>query len=214
MATVPIPSPGVPLAFGVRGAPLVIVLHDAYGRLPWLEPYAAALADRGGFRVLVPDLVGGVATVDDDDAERLALTLDRDAALASVDASVADARAEGSQRVGVVGFALGGTLALQAAQRGSADAVVAYYATADPGGGIIPAPVLLHLAESDDTEPADGVVAFVDSLLDDGTPVAQHTYAGTGHLFANASRRDLVDTRAAALAFARTTVFLEKHLAD
>lgn len=214
MATVAIPSPGLPLAFGDPGAPLVIVLPDSYGRLPWLEPYAAALADRGGFRVLVPDLYGGVATVDDDDAERLARGLDRDAALASVDALIADARAEGTERVGLVGFAPGGTLALQAAQRGSADAVVAYYASADPSGGIIPAPVLLHLAESDDVEPAAGIAAFVDSLLGDGTPVARHTYAGTSHLFANASRRDLVDTRAAALAFARTAVFLETHLAE
>lgn len=214
MATVPIPSPGVPLVFGEPGAPLVIVLHDAYGRLPWLEPYAAALADRGGFRVLVPDLVGGVATVDDDDAARLGGDLDRAAALASVDALIADARVHGSERVGLVGFALGGALALSAAQQGAADAVVAYYATGDPSGGIIPAPVLLHLAESDETTPAAELAAFVDSLHGDGTPVARHTYAGTRHLFANASRRDLVDTRAAALAFARTTVFLEAHLTE
>lgn len=214
MVTVPIPSPGVPLAFGDPGAPLVIVLHDAFGRLPWLEPYAAALADRGGFRVLVPDLFDGVATVDDDDAERLAAGLGREAALASVAALIGAARAEGSPRIGLVGFAFGGTLALEAAQEGSADAVVAYYATAAPSGGIIPTPVLLHLAESDDRVPAADVAAFIDSLHGDGTPVARHTYAGTGHLFANASRRDLVDTRAAALAFARTTVFLEAHLAD
>jgi len=62
---IPIPSPGVPLLFGEPGAPVVVVVHDWYGRLPWLTPYAEALAGRGGFRVIVPDLYDGAATDDD-----------------------------------------------------------------------------------------------------------------------------------------------------
>lgn len=214
MALVPIPSPGIPLEFGTPGLPLVIVLHDWFGRLPWLVPFAEALADRGTFRVLVPDLYDGVATIDDVEAERLADALDVDTALASVDALISAARAAGSERVGMLGFSLGGWLALQAAQRGIADAVVAYYAMVGPEGGIVPAPVLLHLAETDEYESPDDVAEFIDRLLGDGTPVARHTYAGTVHGFANATRTDLVDTRAAALAFARSTVFLESHLGD
>jgi carboxymethylenebutenolidase len=212
---VPIPSPGVPLYYGDAGDPLVVVVHDGYGRLPWLDPYAAALADRGAFRVAVPDLFGGFATTDDGEAARLVAGLTDDAARGILDDAIGTALDEGSRRVGLVGFSTGGAIALRAAQRGDADAVVAYYATLsadDPG--IVPCPVLLHLAE-DDGYPAGGEPAvFVPRLRDNGTPVTSHTYAGTGHSFANATMTEKVDGRAAALAFARTVVFLEARLSD
>ena len=55
---------------------------------------------------------------------------------------------------------------------------------------------------------------LVARLKDHGTPVNQHRYLGTEHSFANASLPGRIDGQAAALAFARTAVFLEKHLAD
>lgn len=212
---VPIPSPGIPLEYGALGAPLVIVLHDKYGRLPWLEPFAEALADRGGFRVLVPDFYSGVATIDGDDAALLMSRLTDEDARDILDAAIGMGLDDGSQRVGLVGFSMGGTLALRSAQRGDADAVVAYYATLgrdDPG--IVPCPVLLHLAEEDRYLPGGEPDAFLSRLRDNGTPVTAHTYAGTGHSFANATLADRVDGRAAALAFARTTVFLESRLTE
>jgi carboxymethylenebutenolidase len=212
---VPIPSPGIPLEYGTLGAPLVVVLHDWYGRLPWLEPFAAALADRGGFRVLVPDFYGGVATTDDEDAALLLSRLTDEDSRDILDAAIGMGLDEGSTRVGLVGFSMGGTLALRAAQRGDADAVVAYYGTLsgdDPG--IVPCPVLLHLAEEDSYPAGGDPETFVPRLRDNGTPVTSHTYAGTGHSFANATMTERVDGRAAALAFARTTVFLESRLTE
>lgn len=212
---VPIPSPGVPLEFGAPGSSLVVVLHDGYGRLPWLEPFAAAMADRGGFRVLVPDLYSGFATTDDDEAALLWAGLDDEAAFGILDETIGTGLDEGSRSVGLVGFSMGGALALRAAQRGDADAVAGYYATltgADPG--ILPCPVLLHLAESDGYPPGGEPDAFVARLRDNGTPVIAHTYLGTAHSFANATLTELVDGRAAALAFARTVAFLEARLSE
>jgi carboxymethylenebutenolidase len=212
---VPIPSPGIPLEYGDAGDPLVVVLHDKYGRLPWLEPFAAALADRGGFRVLVPDFYDGVATTDGADASTLMARLTEDDARDILDATLGMGFDEGSQRVGLVGFSMGGALALRAAQRGDADAVVAYYATLtgdDPG--ILPCPVLLHLAEDDTYRPGGEPDVFASRLRDNGTPVTSHTYVGTGHSFANATLTEKVDGRAAALAFARTVVFLEARLSE
>jgi carboxymethylenebutenolidase len=212
---IPIPSPGIPLEYGEVGDPLVVVMHDWYGRLPWLEPFAAALAARGGFRVLVPDFYDGVATTDDGDAAGLMARLTDDDARDILDATIGMGLDEGSLRVGLVGFSMGGGLALRAAQRGDADAVVAYYATlAADDPGIVPCPVLLHLAESDDYRPGGEPDVFVPRLRDNGTPVTSHLYAGTGHSFANATLTEKVDGRAAALAFARTTVFLESRLAE
>ena len=211
---VPIPSPGIPLSFGDPGRPLVILVHDWYGRLPWLASYGEALASQG-YRVIVPDFYDGVATVETATAEDLMAQLDVAGALAELDDIIQVARAEGSTRVGVVGFSLGGWLALLHAQSGAADAVVAYYATLGPAQhGVIPAPVLLHLAEIDEWGEGEDPESFIDRLKDHGTPIINWTYLATMHSFANASITDRVDVNAAALAFARTSSFLEDHLLD
>jgi carboxymethylenebutenolidase len=211
---VPVPSPGVPLFFGEPGAPLVVVIHDWYGRLPWLELYAEALASKG-FRVVVPDLYNGVCTVDATTAEELMAELDVKTALTLIDDVIDLERTTGSAKVGLVGLSLGGWLALLHAQAGTPDAVVAYYSTlGEADHGVIPSPVLLHLAETDEWEPGADDESFIARLADHGTPVTTHRYAGTVHGFANASVPATANTRAAALAFARTVVFLEKHLTD
>lgn len=212
---IPISSPGVPLLFGARGAPAVVLVHDWYGRLPWLTPYAEALAGRGGFRVIVPDLYDGVATDDEREADLLSEQLSATGARSAIVDEIEMARSEGSRRIGIVGFSMGGGLALQIAQSGEVDAVVAYYATLPAEQqGIIPCPVLLHFAELDDWPATGHPEQFVSHLRENGTPVTQHGYAGTEHGFANGSIPTLIDSRAAALAFARTTVFLESHLGD
>jgi carboxymethylenebutenolidase len=212
---IPLPSPGVPLAFGEAGAPLVVVVHDGYGRLPWLEPFAEALSQRCGFRVLVPDLYDGVATVDDAEAARLMARLDVGVATSAIDDAIATGRGEGASRVGLVGFALGGRLALRHAQSGAADAVAAYSAALGAAEHtLLPCPVLLNLAEVDEWPAGDRPDAFVSALRDHGTPVTVHTSPGTRHAFFNANLPDRVDGPAAALAFARTAVFLEQHLVD
>ena len=212
---IPIPSPGVPLVFGDAGAPVVVVVHDWYGRLPWLTPYAEALASRGGFRVIVPDLYDGVATDDAGEADVLSEQVSGTQARAAIIGEIEAARAAGSPRAGIIGFSMGGGLALQIAQLGEVDAAVAYYATLQAAQqGVIPCPVLLHFAEQDEWPETGSPEQFVSRLRENGTPVTQHGYAGTEHGFANASIPALIDTRAAALAFARTTVFLETHLGD
>jgi carboxymethylenebutenolidase len=211
---VPIPNPGVPEKYGEPGGPLVVLIHDWYGRLPWLKFYAEGLAHQG-FYVVVPDLYDGVATDDADDAEALMENLDVATALSQIDDVVQLARAEGSERVGLVGFSMGGWLALLHAQSGAADAVAAYYATlSEAQHGVIPSPVLLHFAEIDEWDEGQDPESFIDLLKDHGTPVTEYNYPGTVHSFANATIGDKVDVDAAALAFTRTADFLQKHLVD
>ena len=209
---VPIPSPGVPMFWGEPGDPLVILVHDWYGRLPWLESYAQTLAGTG-VRVAAPDLYNGFATNEQDNAAALMGALDLREALAELDRIVAEAAAQGSTRVGLVGFSMGGWLSLLHAQGGSVDAVVSYYATlAQSDHGVIPCPVLLHLAEEDEWGPGEDPASFMLRLRDHGTPVSSFTYDGTVHGFANASIPATIDTHAAALAFARTESFLRPYL--
>jgi carboxymethylenebutenolidase len=213
-APVPIPSPGVPLYFGAAGRPLVVLVHDYFGRLPWLGQYAEALA-HVGFRVVIPDLYSGVATVNPRVAESLMAQLDVATSLALIDEVIEDARAEGTRRFATVGFSMGGWLALLHAQGGATDAVVAYYATLRPAEhGVIPCPVLLNFAESDEWEDGADPESFVGRLKDHGTPVTDHSYIATGHGFANASVAAGFSAAAAAFAYARTAAFLESELAD
>jgi carboxymethylenebutenolidase len=209
-----IPSPGLPIYRGEPGAPLVVVVHDWYGRLPAIEKYAESLAAEG-FWVAVPDLYNGVATTDASDAESLMNGLDLGIALAELDDVIANAHAQGSARIGVVGFSIGGWLALLHAQGGSADAVVAYYASLAPEDhGVIPAPVQLHYAEVDEWAEGGRPDEFIDRLGEHGTPVSEHTYLGTEHSFANANIPSRHHARAAELARARTAQFFGAHLQD
>lgn len=210
--TIPIPSPGVPVYVGMEGGPLVVLVHDYYGRLPGLEIIADSLA-REGFYVAIPDLYNGVATKSASEAEKFMADLDVGIALAELDDIIVDARARGAQKVGVVGFSMGGWLTLLHAQGGAADAAVAYYASLGPDDhGVIPAPVLLHYAESDTWADGEDPVSFIERLHEHGTPVTDHVYLGTEHSFANSDIETTYDRRAAELANARTTRFLLSHL--
>ncbi|WP_368497941.1 dienelactone hydrolase family protein [Herbiconiux sp. A18JL235] len=204
---VDIPSPGWPLEFGVPGRAGVVIVHDEYGRLPYLESYGTALAAQG-FHVVVPDLFDGKAAVHEAGAAELVARVDEGFAQATLDDAIGFPRAAGATRVGVIGLGLGGRLALRAAQSGAADAVVTYYATlGDDEGGIIPCPVMLHRAAGDEFD------AFVSRVKEHGTPVTQHSYAASSG-FANATVAELVDPQAAALAFARSVYFMQAQLLD
>jgi carboxymethylenebutenolidase len=210
--SIPIASPGSPIYVGEPGNPLVLLVHDWFGRLPGLEALAESFA-REGFFVAIPDLFGGLATTSAREAERLMGELDVGIALAELDDVIESARAQGSERIGLVGFSMGGWLALLHAQGGAADAVVAYYATLGAADhGVIPAPVRLHYAETDTWDAGEEPEGFIGRLQEHGTPVSDYVYLGTAHSFANADIPTAYQPRAAELAHQRSIRFLLGHL--
>jgi carboxymethylenebutenolidase len=209
---IPIDSPGWSLEYGQPGDPLAVVVHDWYGRLPWIATYARALSTFG-FRVVVPDFYGGVATTDSRTAQQLRSELDVGRSLQVIDDAIFEARSQGTERVGVVGFSVGAWLALLHAQGGSADAVVGYYGSlAAAEHAVTPCPVLLHLAELDEWPEGSDPEGLILHLKDHGTPVTRHIYRGARHSFANESIANAWDPAVAALAFERTVEFLDEHL--
>jgi carboxymethylenebutenolidase len=211
---VDIPSPGWPLVFGTEGSPAVVLVHDDYGRLPYLESYATALSKQG-FLVVVPDLFNGVAAVDAEGIGLLRSRLDEGFAEATLADAIALGRSSGAARVGLIGLGVGGRLSLRSAQQGAVDAVVAYYAGLGPDeGGIVPCPVALHYSELDEWGSGLDADLFVSRLKEVGTPVTRHNYIGTSTYFANATISAGLDKNAAALAFARSTYFMQGQLLD
>lgn len=206
-----IESPGETLYFGPQDAPLVVVLHDWFGRLPWLEQFIVPLLDEG-FQVAIPDFYDGFATDDIETARGHLQYVDIAAALSLIDEVIEEARLYGAPKIATLGFSTGGWLALVHAQGGEVDAVVAYYASvAERHHSIIPCPVLLQYAESDVWEYGGDPQSFFERLAEHGTPVTHVDYVGTLHHFANAAVPES-EPRAAALAQARAARFLAAHL--
>jgi carboxymethylenebutenolidase len=116
------------------------------------------------------------------------------------------------QRVGAIGYCLGGRLAYLAAAHTDVDAAVAYY-----GGGIhdnlalagnIKAPMLFHYAENDAGIPLEGVAKVRETL---GSRAQVHVYPGATHGF-NCWDRSAYDPKSAVLAHGRTLTFLAREL--
>jgi carboxymethylenebutenolidase len=195
-------------------APGVVLYHAWWG----LNDDAKAFADRlaeAGFYVMAPDLYRGSITAEIEEAKQLTRSVDEadaDAiALAAID-RVAD-RPNAPSRIGAVGFSFGAHWAMwSAAQRDAVGASVVYYGTT--GGPFLAeaqVPVQGHFAEDDPFEGPEDIAAFEGALRDARREVTIHTYAATGHWFAEPSR-DAYRREAAEQAFERTISFLRENL--
>ena len=115
------------------------------------------------------------------------------------------------QRVGAVGFGLGGRLALLAATTGALDALVAFYAVLAPAErSLVPCPTLLHLTGGPDEQDAERP-RFLHDLRTSGTELTVRTWSGVPPGFANADRAGYREQPAVA-AWVETAGFLAGHL--
>ena len=199
---------------GTEGDPVVVVLHDWNGRLPWADDFAERLAGEG-FRVALPDFYAGRATTDASQSRRLLRerTADMAGAHRIVSEAIGEARAGGSARAALVGFSMGSMIALEYAAQGSVDAVVAYYGAAREGHGTVRVPVLFQRAERDTWTGKEAPDALQERLAREGHHTVElRTYRGAKHGFQNAQVAEKYDADAAAEAWASTLAFLREHL--
>jgi carboxymethylenebutenolidase len=121
---------------------------------------------------------------------------------------------EGVEKVGVVGFCLGGRMAYMAATRTDVDASVGYYGVMiDQMLGeshAIAKPLLLHIPTADHFVGPEAQAA-IHAGLDDHPRVTLHDYPGLDHGFA-ASEGSRRDEDGAQLADSRTRAFFAEHL--
>jgi carboxymethylenebutenolidase len=207
-------------AGGGGEVPGVVMLEEWWGVTDYIKRTADNLA-QAGFRVLVPDLFRGRTAAVGDEANHLMQGLDfGDAATQDARGAAQYLKSTGSKKVGVIGFCMGGALAvLSAMYDPEFDAAVSFYGYPPPEAGDpgqIKIPFQGHWATHDEHFKIEGVDAMEERLKAAGTPHEFHRYdarhafhnpnqpghAGLGHY-----KQDLAE-----LAWSRSVDFLKKNL--
>jgi carboxymethylenebutenolidase len=142
-------------------------------------------------------------------------TFDPDAGVKDIEAVIRWARGQGANKVGAVGFCLGGKLAYMTAARTDIDASVGYYGVMiDQMLGeshAIAHPLVLHIPTSDHFVSPEAQAKMHEGL-DPNPKVTLYDYEGLDHGFA-ATHGNRRNDEAAQLADGRTRAFFAEQLA-
>lgn len=211
------------LAPATEGAGLgVLVIQEWWGLVDHIRDVCDRFAAEG-FTALAPDLYHGrtVPNREPDEAAKALMALDLQRAARDLSGAVDYLQAHPAVRghgLGVVGFCMGGGLALWLAtlQPQAVRAVVPFYGIAprgtEPDWAAMTAAVEGHYAAHDDMNSAQKIAAFEAQLRDLGKDVRVFTYPGTGHAFFNDTRPEAYDDDSARQAWVRTLEFLRAKL--
>jgi carboxymethylenebutenolidase len=200
--------------------PGVIVIQEWWG----LVPHIKAVCDRfaaEGFVALAPDLYHGESTKSPDEAGKLMMAL-------RIDETEKDLRgainyllkhdATTGNKVGTVGFCMGGALSLYAASKNpQVGACVVFYGihpNVKPDLANLQAPVLGIYAERDAYVPPSAVHELEAKLKEHGKSAEMHIYPGLDHGFFNDTRSDVYDEKSAREAWNRVITFFQGHLSS
>ena len=198
--------------------PGVVVIQEWWGLVPHIRNVADRLAAQG-FVALAPDLYRGEETTEPDEAGKLLMEMRLDQAAsdmaACADALLAMPETTGDA-VGVIGFCMGGGLALYLATlQPEVAAVVSFYGF--PRQGLswdlsaIKGAVQYHAADHDDYAPPEVVQQIEGELRAAGVDVTVHHYPGTAHAFFN-DDGGAYDAEAAQASWQRAVDFLRERL--
>ena len=168
---------------------------------------SATASPRAGFVALAPDLYHGqkVPPGEPDEAGKAMMAMRLDQAGRDMSGAIDELlRRSSSEHVGVIGFCMGGGLALVlATQRPDAvSAVVPCYGIipwpdVQPDYGALEAAVLGHYAEKDDFFTPEAANALGEQLRNLGKSVEIIIYPGADHAFFNDTRPEVYDADAA-----------------
>jgi carboxymethylenebutenolidase len=198
------------------GAPTMglVVIPDILGLRPLFDDHCARLAAENQWAVCAFELFAGREHLDRD--ERMVAARDNDDARILGDA-VAAARATACDRVGLIGFCMGGMYALKAAATGRFGRIVAFYgmirvpdawrgpSQREPLDALAagdPSTVLAVIGTADAWTPPDDVAALEAS----GATVVR--YEGADHAFVHDPKRPAHRPADAADAWARAIAWL------
>jgi carboxymethylenebutenolidase len=199
--------------------PAVVVIHEWWGLDNWVKDQARALA-REGYVALAVDLYRGKVTDKQEEAHQLMSGMPQDRAIRDLKAAVAhlktrpDVRAN---RIGSIGWCMGGKLSLLlASEEPTLAGAVAYYGAPPTDSAAIArikAPVLGNFGGEDKGPSPEQVRAFEAAMKKAGKDVDVKIYPGAGHAFANVNNPwKGYREEAAKDAWSRTVAFFARHL--
>jgi len=197
--------------------PGVVIIQEWWGLVPHIKDVAERLA-REGFIVLAPDLYHGKASTEPDEARKLAMGLDRDRAVAEIDAAARFLTEMGRvrpKRAGTVGWCMGGGLALStAASSKLLGATVSFYGrpVSEEDTARIASPVLGLYGEEDHGIALSALRDFEAALQKARVVHEMHVYPRAGHAFFNDTRPEAYNPSAAADARKRMLSWLRANL--
>jgi carboxymethylenebutenolidase len=228
MVEFPVPGGGKASAYEARPAcagsyPGVVVVQEWWGLNDHIKDIAGRLAHEG-FVALAPDLYRGRVTQDPAQAGAWMRELDRDEALSILLGAISFlqenepifAEKPGSEHIGVIGFCMGGTFALQLPCRTQAIrvAVPFYGDLPDPIEQIrdIQCPVLFFAAGKDRWINAEKVERLREAFATYGVNGEVRVYPDAEHAFFNDTRPEVYNSAAAQDAWMRTIALLNRTL--
>lgn len=199
--------------------PAVIVIQEWWGLNEWVKEQARALA-KEGYVALAVDLYRGKVTDKPEEAHQFMSGLPPDQALRDLKAAFAylagrkDVRKD---RIGSIGWCMGGRYSLVlATEEPTLAAAVVYYGAPPTDAAVIArikAPVQGNFGAEDKGPSPEQVRAFEAAMKKAGKAADLKIYDGAGHAFANVGNPWGGYREAAANdAWARTTSFFAKHL--
>ena len=199
--------------------PGIIVLQEWWGLNGHIKGVTERLA-QAGYTALAPDLYHGKSTVEPDEARKLAMALSRDTAIQEITAAGEHLLHEvgvAGESVGIVGWCMGGGLALSAAtEYAKLGAVVAFYGRPLDAGDTpkVRAPVLGLYGELDQGIPASMVRDFENDLNANEVPNENNIYPDAQHAFFNETRPETYNAVAADDAWNKTLAWFGQHIGN
>lgn len=198
--------------------PGVIVIQEWWGLVGHIKSVADRFAAEG-MSALAPDFYDGRVTKEPDEAGSLMMALDVDRASAMVTNAVSyllDHPSVVGEKVGVVGFCMGGQLSMFAAclerRIGACVNFYGIHPAVKPDFPSLEAPILGIFAEHDEYACPTSVQDLSSILSSLGKPHEFVTFPGTHHAFFNNDRPTVFDPNAAEAAWAKTLGFLRANL--
>jgi carboxymethylenebutenolidase len=196
--------------------PGVIVIQEWWGLVGHIKKVCDRLAAEG-FTALAPDLYHGKTASEPDEAGKLFMALNIARAEKDLKAAIAYLTPHSSTaKLGVVGFCMGGQLALFAATLNPAiGACVDFYGVhpnVKPDYTKLQAPALGLFAEKDQFVTPKVAREVEAAIKKAGRQVEIHIYPNVDHAFFNDERADVYNKAAAEDAWRRTLAFFRQHL--
>lgn len=191
----------------------VIVIQEWWGLVPHIESVVDRFA-AAGYTALAPDLYRGVKTTEPDHAGKLMMGLKVAEAgadlAAAADWLIARPEVRGPE-VGVVGFCMGGGLALLGPTVSTRIRRASAFYPAMPWPDYAPdwaryagASALIHQCEADIPSTGAAIAEYADAIAAAGGTAVIENYPGTDHAFFNDDRPEVYDAAATERAWRST----------